>query len=96
MAGIHPIVDALLIEGGQLSSLWHEAGSSVDAADFDPVPPRHDAGIGIKILVAAVTGIEVTGATIAGYDLLDLCVFGTIIENGNLSGVKTSAIVSDR
>ena len=95
MPGHHPIADPLFIEGGELPTLRHKSWCSIDTADLDPVPTRYDAGICIKILVAAIACVQVAGSAITGYDLFDLGIFGTIIDDGDLGCIQTASVVPD-
>ena len=96
MTGIHPIGDALLVDGRKLTSLGHKTGGARHTAGSDTVPPRHDTGIGIEISVAAVAGVEVTGTTITRDQLLDLCVFRAVVQDGDLRRIQTTPVVSHR
>ena len=95
MPGHHPIADPLFVEGGELPTLRHKSWRSIDTANLDPVPTRYDAGICIKILVAAIACVQVAGSAITGYDLFDLGIFGTIIDDGDLGRIQTASVVPD-
>lgn len=94
MTCIHPIGNALLVDGRELTTLGHETGGACYTAGSDAVPPRHNTGIGIEIRVAAVAGIEVTGTTITRDQLFDLGVFGAVVQDGDLCRIQTTPVVS--
>lgn len=95
MSGIYPIGNTLFIDHGQLSALRHEAGCTIYAANPDPVPAGHDAGVRVEISIAAVTGIQMAGATITGNKLFDHCKFRSVVEDLDLRRIQATAIVSN-
>ena len=96
MSCIDPIGDALFIDGGQLSTLRHEARHTCYTADPNAIPACNDTGVRIEVFAAAVTRIQMAGTAISGHDLLDLRVFGPVVEDGHLSSIQTSPIISNR
>ena len=95
MPGHHPIADPLFIEGGELSTLRHKTGGTIHAPDFDALPARNDACVRIEIEIAAIACVQVAGSAITGYDLFDLGIFGTIIDDGDLGRIQTASVVPD-